>query len=282
QVHGEDKGKELPTLVVANSRRVQESLRTLEELAKIPGMYPELDSEKFKHARFNLYTIEQALFSLIIRKDKIQQLKGLYIIIDTQALRGHSHIEMARRVINGGARIIQLRDKMSNKRQLLTIAQQLKELCAEHNVLFIVNDHLDIALATGADGVHVGQEDLPVKAARKLIPADTILGCSVTTVELAMAAQSEGADYLGVGAMYATSSKETVTVVGLGRLREVRQAVALPLVAIGGITMDNASEVIAAGADAVAMISAILHAGDAEETARQIIKRLEAQNEEAD
>jgi thiamine-phosphate diphosphorylase len=141
-------------------------------------------------------------------------------------------------------------------------------------VLFIVNDYLDLVLATDADGLHLGQDDLPISVARNLLPIDKILGCSTTTVDQAITAESEGADYIAVGSMYPTSSKETAKVVGLDRLRQIRQAVTLPLVAIGGIARDNAAEVMAAGADAVAVISAVLHAEAPEEATRQIVARL--------
>jgi len=270
EVAGEEKERELPMALVANARRVQESLRTLEELAKVPGTTPELDPEKFKQARFALYTIEQKLLSRLLRQDKLKYISGLYVIIDTQALKGRRHIEVASQAIRGGARTIQLRDKTLGKRELLPVAQQLKNLCAEHNVLFIINDYLDVALDTDADGLHLGQDDLLVEVARKLLPLGKILGCSVTTVEQAMAAQSEGADYVAVGSMYPTPSKETAKVVGLERLSQVRQAISLPLVAIGGITKDNASEVMAAAADSVAVISAVLGAESPEEASRQI------------
>jgi len=273
---GEEKQRELPIMVVANARRVQESLRILEELSKIPGTTPKLDPEKFKQARFALYTIEQKLLSKLWRRDKIRNLTGLYAIIDSQALSGRSHMEVASQLIWGGAKTIQLRDKLRSRGELLPIAQQLKNLCSEHTVLFIVNDYLDLALATGADGLHLGQKDLPIKVARKLLPIDIILGCSVTTVDQATAAESDGADYIAVGSIYPTSSKERAKVVGLERLRQVRQAVSLPLVAIGGINEDNVAEVVAAGADAVAVISAILRVEDVEEAARQIVARFEA------
>ncbi|GAI34067.1 unnamed protein product, partial [marine sediment metagenome] len=249
-----------PLTVVANARRVQESLRILEELAKIPDTTPKLDSERFKQARFALYTIERNLLSKLLRQDKIKHLPGLYAIIDTKALKELSHTEIASQVIRGGARTIQLRDKRLSKRELLPIAQQLKNLCAEHKVLFIVNDYLDLALATDADGLHLGQNDLPIKVARKLLPIDKILGCSTTTIDQAITAEAEGADYIAVGSIYPTLFKETAKVVGLERLRQIRQAVTLPLVAIGGINKDNAGEVMAAGADSVAVISAILQA----------------------
>ncbi len=274
---GDEKQRELPLMVVANARRVQESLRTLEELAKLPGTTLKLDSGKFEQARFQLYTIEQNLLSRLLRQDKTKHLPGLYAIIDTQALKGRSHIEVASQVIRGGAKAVQLRDKLQSKRELLSIAQQLKNLCAEHNVLFIINDYLDLALAADADGLHLGQGDLPTKVARKLLPIDKILGCSTTTVDQAITAESEGADYIAVGSIYPTSSKETARVVGLERLRQIRQAVTLPLVAIGGITEENAAEVIAAGAGSVAVISAILQAEAPEEAARQIVTRLKGQ-----
>ncbi|MFC1988085.1 thiamine phosphate synthase [Chloroflexota bacterium] len=276
EVPGEAKEKELTLIVVANSKRVQESLRTLEELAKVPGTTPKLDPEKFKHARFNLYTIEQKLLSKLLRQDKLKRISRLYVIIDTQALKGRHHVEVASQAISGGAKVIQLRDRVHTKEKLFHVAQELRVLCTKHNVLFIVNDYLDLALATDADGLHVGQDDLPVSIARKLLPLDKILGCSATTVDEAVAAQSEGSDYIGVGPIYPTPSKETA-VVGLEILRQVKQAVSLPLVAIGGITKDNAAEVIAAGADSVAVISAILDAESPEKAARQIVSIFEEQ-----
>jgi thiamine-phosphate pyrophosphorylase len=267
------KERELPLIVVANSRRVQESLRTIEELAKMPGI--RLEPEKFKQARFRLYSIEQSLMSRLLRHDKIKRLSGLYVIIDTQALNERSPVEIAAQAIRGGAGTIQLRDKISSKKQLLTIAGRLKELCAEQEALFIINDHLDLALAVDADGLHLGQGDLPIPTARKLLPIDKIIGCSARTVEQAVAAQADGADYIAVGSMYPTSSKEKAEVVGPDRLRQIRQAVTLPIVAIGGIDKDNAAQVMAAGADSVAVISAVLQAEAPEEAARQIVDRLE-------
>jgi len=275
---GQEKQRELPITVVANARRVQESLRTLEELSKLPDVPPKLDPEKFKQARFKLYTIERNLLSRLLRRDKTRHIAGLYTIIDSRALKGRTHLEVASQVISGGAKIIQLRDKLLSKGELLSIAHQLRNLCAEHNVLFIINDYLDIALATEADGLHLGQNDLPIKVARRLLPIDRILGGSVTTEDQAITTEAEGADYIAVGAIYPTTYKETATVVGVERLRQVRQATSLPLVAIGGINRDNAAEVMAAGADSVAVISAVLEAESPEEAARQIIDSFGAQS----
>lgn len=277
EVPGMEKERNLPLAVVANSRRVQESLRTLEEVAKMPDIPLKLDSDKFKHARFELYEIEQELLSRLIRSDKVKRISGLYVIIDTQALKRRSHIEVTGQAIRGGARIIQLRDKLLTKKELLPIAQELKALCFKHNVLFIMNDYLDIALACEADGLHIGQDDLPVKVARKLLPVDMLLGCSAKTVEEAVTAVADGADHIGIGAMYPTGSKEQAEVIGLAGLRQIRQAVSVPIVAIGGITGDNCCEVIAAGADSVAVINAVLGAASCETAVRQIIKSLKGE-----
>ena len=272
----EGEKRELTTMVVANSRRVQESLRTIEELAKLPDV--KLDPDKFKQARFDLYTIEQNLLSRLLRQDKVKRLPGLYVIIDTPALKGRSHVEVASQAIRGGAKVVQLRDKIQSKKELLPIAEQLKKLCAEHDVLFIMNDHFDLALAVDADGLHLGQDDLPVKAARKLLPIDKILGRSARTVDQAVAAESEGADYIAVGSMYPTPTKETAQVVGPERLHQIRQTVTLPLVAIGGINKDNAAEVMAAGADSLAVIRAVVQAEAPEEAARQLVDIVEVQS----
>lgn len=275
-VPGEQKQRELPITIVANARRVQESLRVMEELAKIPGIT--LDSEKFKQARFALYTIEKTLLSKLLRRDKINKLPGLYVIIDTMVLKGRGHLEVTSQAIRGGANTIQLRDKAHSKKELLPIAQQLRNLCAEHDVLFIMNDYLDLAMAVDADGLHLGQDDLPLRVARQLLPMDKILGGSARTIEQATTAQSEGADYIAVGSMFPTTSKETAVVVGLERLRRIRQAVPLPMVAIGGINQENVAQVLAAGADSVAVINAVLGAEDVEEASRQIADKFEVKD----
>ncbi|GAI93432.1 unnamed protein product, partial [marine sediment metagenome] len=253
-------------------RRLQQSLRVVEEMAKAPGI--KLNPEKYQQARFGLYTLERELLSRLLRKDKAKYISGLHAIIDTDFLKGRGHAEVATAVIKGGARTIQLRDKTTPKRDLLAIARQLQELCADKGALFIINDHLDIALAADADGLHLGQQDLPVSTARRLLPIDKIIGCSVTNSGQAAAAVSAGADYIAVGAIYPTSSKELEEVVGLEAIAAIKEAVALPLVAIGGINQHNAAEVMAAGADSVAVISAIMAAESPEAAARLIVDKI--------
>ena len=276
EVRQQVKERELPATIIANARRVQESLRIIEELAKIPGI--DFDPEKFKRARFSLYDIERDLVSRLLRKDKAEHISGLYAVIDTQFLAGRRHDEVATQVLEGGARIIQLRDKAMPRKELLAVAQRLKSLCAAKNALFIVNDYLDIALAADANGLHLGQDDIPVKTARRLLPIDKIIGCSVTDVSQAVAAESDGADYVAVGAIYPTQSREDIDVVGLDMVKAIRKEINLPLVAIGGINKDNAEEVLTAGADSVAVISAIMQAKSPGKATNQIIDKLEMRN----
>ena len=269
EVPGEAKQRNIEALITANSRRVQESLRVMEELARTPDL--NLDTEKYRKLRFELYDLEKNLLSKMLRQDKLKRLTGLYVIIDTAMLKGRNYVEVTKQIIRGGVKIIQLRDKEHNKNELLAIASEIRKICAEHNVLFIMNDHIDIALAIGVGGLHVGSDDLPVEVARRLLPIDKILGCSARSVDEAARAVAEGADYIGVGAMYQTGTKEKAEVVGPGRLQEIRKAVDLPLVAIGGINKENVNRIIEAGADSVAVISAVLGAEDIEKATRELV-----------
>jgi thiamine-phosphate pyrophosphorylase len=274
EVAGEAREKDLSLIVLANSRRAQESLRVLEELAKLPEFTPGLDSNRFKNARFELYTLEQSLIARLTRKEKIKNISGLYAVIDTGLLGDRGPLEAAGEVLESGVKVLQLRAKTTPKNRLLPIARDLQALCRLHDVLFIVNDHLDIALAIEADGLHIGQEDLPAETARRLLPLNTLLGVSAATPEEVKAAEKAGADYIGVGAIFSTSTKEDIGVVGLERIKQIRPLTRLPLVAIGGINKENAKSVIDAGADSVCLISAILGAEDIALAAREVIEKI--------
>jgi thiamine-phosphate pyrophosphorylase len=249
-------------MVIANAKRVEESLRVMEELARLPELGSKLDSTVFAQARFSLYTLERDLVSRVSRSAKSKRICGLYVILDRQFLSGRDEMDVARQVIAGGAKVIQLRDKEGNRRHLLSAGKRLKELCAQNGVLFIINDYLDLAIALDADGIHVGQEDLPLPTVRKQLPIDKLIGCSVNTVPQALKAQEEGADYIAVGSIFPTETKKAATVVGVDIIRELKQKVSVPVVAIGGINSSNIGDVIAAGADAVAVISGILSQED--------------------
>jgi thiamine-phosphate pyrophosphorylase len=170
--------------------------------------------------------------------------------------------------------VIQLRDKQRSKSELLTVARKLKESCVEKGVLFIVNDHLDIALAVNADGLHLGQGDLPLAEARRILPIDMLIGSSTHSTAEAVRSQANGADYVAVGSIYPTTSKEKFKLVGLDTLRRTRSKVSVPLIAIGGVNHTNVQEVMRAGADSVAVISAVLGADDVEKAARRLAAKM--------
>jgi len=268
EASGQGKPQDFTGTITANARRVQESLRVMEELARESG--PDLKTESYRKARFSLYTIEKALLAKMMRQDKLGRLTGLYVIIDTEFLKGRSLTDVASQAMRGGAKIIQLRDKEHGIREFLAAAGRLRELCTKHDVLFVVNDSLEAALAVDADGLHVGRDDLPVATARRLLPIDKILGASARTIDEARKAKSEGADYLGVGAMDATTTKAATEVVGPERIREIKREIDIPVVAIGGINESNLSNVMEAGADAAAVISAVMGAADVEKAARRL------------
>lgn len=203
------------------------------------------------------------------------RLHGLYVIIDPAVAGGRDEVEVARQALAGGARLIQLRDKTREKGLQLPIALHLQALCREAGALFIVNDHVDLALAAGADGVHLGQKDLPVAVVRRLAPREMIIGCSTNNPDEARGAEADGANYVSVGRLYPTGSKSDTRPATLDTLRAVKAAVSIPVCAIGGIDESNIDDVIAAGADMVSVIAAVIAAPDVPEAARRLMSRFE-------
>ena len=203
------------------------------------------------------------------------KIEGLYVILDPSFLDGVSEVEAAEAIIRGGARVIQWRDKGRDKGEQLPVVREVNRLCAEAGVVSIVNDHVDLALASGASGVHLGQKDLPLAEARRLMPEDAVIGVSTATVEEALLAEREGASYIAVGAIYPTSSKSVTRPAGLETLEAVAKSVAVPVVAIGGINAGNVGPVMEAGADSACVISAVLSATDMEEAARELSMAIE-------
>jgi thiamine-phosphate pyrophosphorylase len=201
----------------------------------------------------------------------------VYVITDARHARGRSHREIAEAAIRGGATAVQLRMKEEPARIVLDVARAIGPLCRAAGVAFIVNDRLDVAMLAGADGVHVGQDDLPATDARALLGPRAVIGVSAATVEEGIAAERAGADYLGVGAVYGTATKSDAGApVGLARLTEIRRALRLPLVGIGGITAENAAAVIQAGADGVAVITAVTLAEDMADAVRRLREAVDA------
>ena len=201
----------------------------------------------------------------------------LHVITDAEASRGRTHLQVAEAAIAGGADVLQLRDKNASTGRLYREALQLRRITRDAKVPFIVNDRLDIALAVDADGLHVGQSDLPASVARKLLGPGKILGVSAETVEEAVQAEKDGADYLGVGPVFEArgTKPDAGEPVGVDRIARIRRHCRLPIVAIGGINADNARQVREAGADGAAVISAIVSADDISLAARRLKRILE-------
>lgn len=204
-------------------------------------------------------------------------LPRLYAIIDARQIAPRSPVDVASALLAAGVRLIQYRDKESGARDLYEAALRIREAAQKFGARLIVNDRADVALAAGSDGVHVGQQDLPPAAARRLLPAGSIIGISTHSIAQLEAARREPVDYIAFGPIFSTLSKANPDpTVGLEGLAAARKTIHRPLVAIGGITIDNARSVIAAGADSVAVIGGLLSAPDIGAQARQWIAALSA------
>ena len=206
---------------------------------------------------------------------------SLYVITDRRLSLGRSSEEIVERAIAGGATVIQLREKELSDRQLYEEGLRIKEIIGTRDVLFVVNDRVDLALALDADGVHLGQDDLPLGVARRLLGENRIIGVSVQTPEEAQEAEREGADYLAASGVFPTTTKPDVgAVLGIPGLKRIREATSLPLVAIGGINLANVKEVIGAGADGIAVVSAVTTASDVTARCRELLSLVKRAKEE--
>ena len=201
----------------------------------------------------------------------------LYLVTDQPSLKGRSLVDVVQAAVRGGVTCVQLREKHASSRDFYAQAVALMNLLAPLNIPLIINDRLDIALACGAQGVHLGQSDLPVQAARKLLPPEVFIGWSVESMEDVELSATLPLDYLGVSPVFATPTKtDTATPWGLEGLRRIRAATELPLVAIGGIHLGNAASVRQAGADSLAVVSAICSADDPLAASQQLRKLIDA------
>ena len=196
------------------------------------------------------------------------------MILDRTASLGRDLREILEGVIAGGGRLVQFREKEWSSGQCLPLLEDLRQRAKQVGIPFVVNDRLDLALAVEADGFHVGHDDLPARVARRLLPSSMFLGVSTHSLEQARQAEEDGADYIAVGSVFPTATKPEFHLVGLDLLTTVRRQVKAPLVAIGGITPDNAAEVIEAGADGVAVISAVCGARDPAAATRLLLERI--------
>jgi thiamine-phosphate pyrophosphorylase len=199
----------------------------------------------------------------------------LYVITDPALSLGRSHAEIARAALEGGADAVQLRDKSSTGCNLSRWSREIQPLARKLGAVFMVNDRVDVALVAEADGAHVGQDDLPAREARRLLPRPRILGVSAGSLDEARRAEKDGADYVGIGPVFPTPTKpDAGKALGLERFAAIAAAVSIPVVAIGGITVENVASVFAAGAAGAAVVSAVVSAEDMAAAARALKRRI--------
>ena len=257
----------LDSIVAANAKRLQEGLRSLEEFGKL------LSSEfgaKIERLRYASYTLEK---SLVLGGDGRKRLADarLYALVTESACRA-SLVGTVRELAEGGVDVVQLREKGAGDRAILAKAREIREITRRFGIVFILNDRPDLARLAEADGVHLGQEDLSVADARRLLGPDSLIGVSTHSLEQLRIAVRDGASYVGVGPTFASSTKTFAEFPGIAYVREAAQATTLPAFAIGGITLDNVDAVLAAGATRIA-VSAALSGADDPRRAAQMFRR---------
>lgn len=206
--------------------------------------------------------------------NKLRESLKLYLVTDSGILKGRDFYKCIEDAIKAGVTMVQLREKNVDGKEFLEKAKKLRELTKKHNVSFIINDRVDIAQLVDADGVHVGQSDIDALSVRKLIGEDKIIGVSARSVEEAKVAKEMGADYLGIGAMFSTSTKLDAKDVSFNTLNDMKNAVDLPFVLIGGISLDNVSELKKFNPDGYALVSGILGAEDIEKRVKEWIEKI--------
>jgi thiamine-phosphate pyrophosphorylase len=268
--------RDLLSVVRANAKRVEESLRVIEEMARLSNSGMTMDAASAERLRYACYDLEKRLSGRVVRVERAARVDGLYVVVDRQAAGDRSLVDLAEQAIAGGASVIQLRDKTSERGQVYREAVELNAVCRERDAVFIMNDYCDIAAAVGAAGLHIGQQDMPLEAVRGVLPLNAIVGVSCEDVEDVRRAVAGGADYIAVGAIFPTLQKVDHVLAGLDVLREARELVgSIPLVAIGGITLQNVVGVIDAGADSVAVIGAVILQPDVRQAAAQMVATIQ-------
>ncbi|WP_417915152.1 thiamine phosphate synthase [Candidatus Electronema sp. JM] len=261
-----DRRGSLRDTVLANCKRVQEAARVLEEILKAQGEYAA--GKRLEQLRFTVYELEPRFLPLFRRPLPA----GIYGILGEKFSRGRSNADVAQQMTDAGVRIIQYREKLKDKsiKAIYEECLAIRRITADAGALFIVNDHAAIALMVGADGVHQGQDDLPVSELRRIAPG-LLIGCSTHSPEQAEQAVRDGADYIGVGPIFSTQTKEDVCApVGLNYLDYVAKNVHIPFVAIGGIKRETLPQVLAHGAKTVCLVTEIIGAEDIGQRVREI------------
>lgn len=257
----------------ANFKRLQQALRVLSEYAQTENM----DISVFEKTRYETYTLEKKMFEELSQRLKFKKLedKKLYLVTDRRKFSSlDEFLDAVASSLKGGVQIIQLREKSAHAKEIIEAGKKIKELCAMYNALFIINDRVDIAHIVGADGVHLGQDDIDICAARDILGKDTIIGLSTHCPEQAQKAVESGADYIGIGPVFETPTKPGRKSVGLEYVQWASKNIDIPWFAIGGINTTNVSEVINAGAARIAVVRAIINAEKPDVSANMFLESL--------
>ncbi|NET37975.1 MAG: thiamine phosphate synthase [Cyanothece sp. SIO1E1] len=247
----EEQRAHIDQVLQANFCRIQEALRVLEEYGKL---YQAEMGHACKQMRYQIYTLESHLMG----HQRHQKLLQSYFYLVTSPT--DNLLTIVEAALEGGLSLVQYRDKAADDKTRLANAQALKQLCDRYGALFIVNDRADLALAVDADGVHLGQQDMPVAAVREILGPQRIIGCSTSNPNEMQRAIAAGADYIGVGPVYATPTKAGKAAVGLDYVRYARAHASIPWFTIGGIDVNNLNEVLSSGAERVAVVRAVIAA----------------------
>ncbi len=254
----------------ASFKRVQEALRTLEEFGKLIGDEEAATSRRFEQLRYRLYTAEKAVLRTRFSRERLFD-QRLYLLVTASACQIGCE-PVVRAAMTAGVKLIQMREKSLPDRELVAQARRLRAWTHDADVLFIVNDRPDIAVLAEADGVHIGQNELSVSDARRIVGPDRLIGVSTHTIEQARQAVLDGADYLGVGPTFPSGTKSFESFPGLSFIREVAAEIMLPWFAIGGIGTNNIAAVLDAGASRIAVSGAILTATDPRAAASELLR----------
>lgn len=252
-------------VVTAAGKRLGEALRAIEEYLKIASP---ADAAKVEAIRYRFYDIEQKIARTLRPSSRFANVR-VYVLITESACKG-DWLATAEAAIRGGADCLQLREKDLESTELLRRAKLLAELCRRHGVISIINDRPDVAMLADADGVHLGQDDLPATEVRKLLGREKIIGVSTHSIEQARRAVLDGADYIGVGPVFPSKTKPRDFTAGLEYTRQAAAEISIPCVAIAGITAQNAAEVFATGVQAVAVTAAVVGCADVEAATRRL------------
>lgn len=265
---------DIETIFKANIKRLQQALRTLAEYS----VENKENSLLFEKLRYESYTLEKIMWEKLQTGGKISKINDntkLYLVTNSDKFETEdAFLDAVASALKGGVNILQLREKHKSAKQIVELGQKVKQLCAHYGALFIVNDRIDIAAILEADGVHLGQDDLDVKSAREILGQDCIVGVSTHAPEQALKAVEDGADYIGVGPVFATPTKEGRIPVGLEYVKWASENIEIPFFAIGGIDEKNIDQVLSAGAKRVAVVRAIINANSPQKSAEMFCKIL--------